>query len=1359
MNDLEPLLMTIVLSDNKNAGTVKELWKDFNIYQKSKQGILLRVLVPKSLIGDKISNQYFDTSGQMISESGMYTALKMGMVRVNDQGKKTKTESFYLRFIKEIKTKKGEFYIYERMLPNAFTLVAGTGINAPKIVFNLVNILNNISIDSSGVIIDDPTIVNKFTTQECRVDVLPSTDLDQDISDEPGEMELLQGKVDDLLKNFHSKADKDVVINKYDLKENLSSGITFNTNGYKTPNVLFLNAEYDLPNIDYGTDNFTGAVLVTNTRQEEMLKQVEVFFYDTGISQRIIELNQDLSVKSVGEWSIKVDRKQDIKHVGEFLYVDKQGNINFTKALKDLITKSQGELLTEDTSSYDFSSMFNVTAINKEEVIVDGSDELKAVIKEVDFDLENGTLNFERYNGKNFTIQLPTKLSQYENDTEFITKDVNNLTNYTLTDKVGNKLTFLVDPLTYVLTVNLLNPKGEVISSGQVDLPLESMVISASYENGYITLTLQNGETTRFSIAALVSGLVPTTRKINGKSLESDIELFIPENLSDLIEDDAHRTVTDTEKTKWNNKVDIVSGKGLSTNDFTNDYKNKLDSVSSGANANVQPDWNETNNASDAYIKNKPIIPEGAKLYSEKGNNTDGAMTQKAATETFAILKSNQTFTGVNTFGNSTISKFGIEDVNKNPTATQYQVVNWGRDKKDMFLGVEHFAHTKEGNLEHQIDVRRVMTNADGSTTTKYSALVAGLKSDGTAYTRAVSPSSSSNSSDIATTYWVNTKLGDYAKLKADQTFSGNNTFTNEIVKTQPSGFAGFKIKNTGYKRGSVPSANLGLGRFIMYDSDDQYLAYIQTQVNTSGTVQTNILARQTTEEGGSSYKTCSLILFANKTTTWANISAQFQPASTNQYSLGEPNFRWKAIYLSGKIDTNYGSTSYILANQGNVPLFIDRPAGSFNMIANVKSTNGTYLFGAYQTAFRLYFTTKSIIDAGQNSTTRNWAWNEDGTMTTTAPDSSDNSTKVPTTAWVNNAINNLKTYDLIIRTQAEFNSFTNSIVGGTCTAKSVLFVGDGGTLVFKYTGTAKLTLPQTLRVLDGINNAIITMTSVSNSRNSSTSGHHSAYAIGYAYKSRPQDYKYRVSNITFNITSTSGIYATAISRLTNLYNVTLNYTNTYSNNNFVDGFYDCENLMNCVSNVTHTLTSTSVSTNSTSGFNYCKNLINCYSNVVTNATNDTTPLDSNTNTFGFRQCEGLVNCDGVVGGNVSSGDSLTIFSNNCTDVPINFDTANVSDEAKASNYYIKHSNGELEIHMSVQQNKGTAVTHTFPIPFKENTKPKCFRAAEYSGSSSISAFRGVSFDSVTNTNFKMYSIDAGYGGDNIMVSAYGFWK
>ena len=64
---------------------------------------------------------------------------------------------------------------------------------------------------------------------------------------------------------------------------------------------------------------------------------------------------------------------------------------------------------------------------------------------------------------------------------------------------------------------------------------------------------------------------------------------------------------TNEDKAALANKVDKETGKGLSSNDFTNEAKAKLDSVQEGAEANVQADWNETNPESDSFIKNKPI--------------------------------------------------------------------------------------------------------------------------------------------------------------------------------------------------------------------------------------------------------------------------------------------------------------------------------------------------------------------------------------------------------------------------------------------------------------------------------------------------------------------------------------------------------------------------------------------------------------------------------------------------------------------------------------------------------------------------------------------------------------------------------
>jgi hypothetical protein len=74
-------------------------------------------------------------------------------------------------------------------------------------------------------------------------------------------------------------------------------------------------------------------------------------------------------------------------------------------------------------------------------------------------------------------------------------------------------------------------------------------------------------------------------------------------------------------------KVDKVTGKQLSTEDFTSALKTKLEGIEAGAQANVQADWNQTDNTADDYIKNKPTIPSGSGHTILDNNDTE--MTQR----------------------------------------------------------------------------------------------------------------------------------------------------------------------------------------------------------------------------------------------------------------------------------------------------------------------------------------------------------------------------------------------------------------------------------------------------------------------------------------------------------------------------------------------------------------------------------------------------------------------------------------------------------------------------------------------------------------------------------------------------------
>lgn len=66
-------------------------------------------------------------------------------------------------------------------------------------------------------------------------------------------------------------------------------------------------------------------------------------------------------------------------------------------------------------------------------------------------------------------------------------------------------------------------------------------------------------------------------------------------------------------------KVDKITGKGLSTNDYTTLEKTKLSGIADGAEANVNADWNAT--SGDALILNKPTIQDTSLLVPYTGAN------------------------------------------------------------------------------------------------------------------------------------------------------------------------------------------------------------------------------------------------------------------------------------------------------------------------------------------------------------------------------------------------------------------------------------------------------------------------------------------------------------------------------------------------------------------------------------------------------------------------------------------------------------------------------------------------------------------------------------------------------------------
>lgn len=267
--------------------------------------------------------------------------------------------------------------------------------------------------------------------------------------------------------------------------------------------------------------------------------------------------------------------------------------------------------------------------------------------------------------------------------------------------KYGASFVASINTTTYVMTMTLKDQDGNTLGTAQtVDLPLESVVVSGSYDSATkeVVLTLQNGSTIRFSVADLVSGLQTEITSSNKLS-------------ADLVDDSTttNKFVTTSDKTTWNGKQDAltagtniqINGTTISATDTT--YSNYTGATSQTAGtAGLVPapaagdetkflsgngQWTTVSqyNLPIASANDLGGIKVGANLsidsstgvlsadaqqvtlYPSTGQNTDGAMTQKATTDALGLKADASSLATVATSGN-------YNDLTNKPTIPAAQI-------------------------------------------------------------------------------------------------------------------------------------------------------------------------------------------------------------------------------------------------------------------------------------------------------------------------------------------------------------------------------------------------------------------------------------------------------------------------------------------------------------------------------------------------------------------------------------------------------------------------------------------------------------------------------------------------------------
>ena len=106
----------------------------------------------------------------------------------------------------------------------------------------------------------------------------------------------------------------------------------------------------------------------------------------------------------------------------------------------------------------------------------------------------------------------------------------------TITTFYGHSLTMTIDSTTYVVTLSLLDAGGTALSTQTIDLPLESVVVSGSYDadTKEVVLTLQGGTEVRFSVADLVDGLASQSALDGETQARQQADTALGQRIDDL---------------------------------------------------------------------------------------------------------------------------------------------------------------------------------------------------------------------------------------------------------------------------------------------------------------------------------------------------------------------------------------------------------------------------------------------------------------------------------------------------------------------------------------------------------------------------------------------------------------------------------------------------------------------------------------------------------------------------------------------------------------------------------------------------------------------------------------------------------
>lgn len=195
---------------------------------------------------------------------------------------------------------------------------------------------------------------------------------------------------------------------------------------------------------------------------------------------------------------------------------------------------------------------------------------------------------------------------------------------------------------TFVSQTRTINGKGlnsdVVLTAADVNALSASTVIP-TVNNA--TLTIQKNGTTvaTFTANSAQNATADISVPTKVSDITNDLNFVKETDLADVAFSGAYADITGTpyiptKTSDLTNDSNFASDANYvhTDNNFTTALKNKLDGIATGAEVNVQSDWDVADTSSDAFIKNKPAIPtKTSDITNDSGFITSAALPTKTS--------------------------------------------------------------------------------------------------------------------------------------------------------------------------------------------------------------------------------------------------------------------------------------------------------------------------------------------------------------------------------------------------------------------------------------------------------------------------------------------------------------------------------------------------------------------------------------------------------------------------------------------------------------------------------------------------------------------------------------------------------